>query len=271
MDILGTARRLESKLARTLDRAAQQWTKSGPREPLEVLQAIVDAVEERLEPAGRGTHVFPFNKIKVSVVAPSRETRVRFAALFDGDPTLQDRIAKRLRAAGCDAADVNVKIAYVAHGAPDWTRPDLHIEFDRVAPAEAPPERTSVPDTVRLTVIHGAAEKPAYVFSLARVNLGRCAEVRDSLNRLIRTNQVVFSEGATGANSSVSRRHAHIEYASGPGGQYRICDDRSEHGTGIVRNGRTINVPSGVRGIRLQSGDEVLLGEARLRVKIERG
>ena len=37
MDILGKARKLESKLAQTFDRAAQQWSKSGPRGPLEIL------------------------------------------------------------------------------------------------------------------------------------------------------------------------------------------------------------------------------------------
>lgn len=267
MNILGKARRLESKLARTLDRAAQRWTRSGPREPLEVLHAIVDAIEERLEPAGRGTHVFPFNSIKVSVVARSRETRARLASLFDGDPALRDRIGQRLREAGCDPAGLNVKVAYVAHAAPNWTDPDVHIEFDRVVPADVPPEPAPAPETIRLTVVHGAAEKPAYAFALARINLGRCVEVRDSQNRLIRTNQVVFSENAAAPNTTVSRRHAHLEYA---GGQYRICDDRSAHGTSIVRNGRSINVPSGARGIRVQSGDELLLGEARVRVRIDR-
>ena len=72
MDILNKARKLESKLAHTIDRAAQQWSKSGPRGPLEVLHGILEAVDERIEPAGRGTQVFPFNKIKVTVV---RETR----------------------------------------------------------------------------------------------------------------------------------------------------------------------------------------------------
>jgi hypothetical protein len=35
-----------------------------------------------------------------------------------------------------------------------------------------------------------------------------------------------------------------------------------------VRNGKTISVPAGSRGVRLQSGDEVVLGEARLRLLI---
>jgi predicted component of type VI protein secretion system len=67
----------------------------------------------------------------------------------------------------------------------------------------------------------------------------------------------------------VSRRHAHIDYSDGSG-DYRIIDDRSAHGTSILRNGKTIDVPTGSRGIRLQSGDDIVLGDARLRVKISK-
>ena len=49
---------------------------------------------------------------------------------------------------------------------------------------------------------------------------------------------------------------------------YRLCDDRSAHGTSVQRNGTTIAVPAGPRGVRLQSGDEIALGEARLLVQI---
>src|SRR5688572_6102766 len=133
MDILRRARKLESTLARTLDRASQGWANSGPREPLEVLHGVIDAVEERVEPAGRGRHVFPFNTIKVSVVADSRDARARFAAILDGDPQLQQRVAKRLSDAGCDPTDLRVTIAYVARSEPHWLRPEFHVAFDRVA------------------------------------------------------------------------------------------------------------------------------------------
>ena len=268
MDILGKARRIESKLARTFESKAQQWSQSGPRTPLEVLQAILDAVEERLEPAGRGTHVFPFNRIKVSIVVPTRESRARFAALFDAAPTLQERVRARLRDVAPDAPDPQVKVLYVERAAPTWTMPDMHIEFDRVAAPEVPRDRSPEPETVKIIVVHGTAERPSYALALPRINLGRCSEVRDSRHQLLQTNHVVFTEAETGPNTSVSRRHAHIECA-GELRQFRICDDGSAHGTGIVRNGRTINVPTGARGIRLRSGDEILLGEARVRVRFE--
>ena len=269
MDILSKARKVESTLSRKLDRALQHWTKSAPLEPLETLHAIVDNVEERLEPSGRGQHVFPFNRIKVSILAGSRDSRARFAAVLESDRQLQERITNRLRDARCEPADLQVNVSYVARPAADWTRPEFHVAFDRVAAAE----RASAPGAsaieLRITITHGSAEKPAYTFSVPRVNIGRCAEVRDSRNRLVRTNHVAFTDVNGTTNDTVSRRHAHIDYTDGSA-EYRISDDHSAHGTSIVRNGKTIGVPSGSRGVRVLSGDEIVLGEARIRVKISR-
>ena len=272
MDIFSKARKVESHLARTLDRALQQWSKPGPPEPLETLHAVVEAVEARLEPIGRGRYVFPFNKVKVSIAAGSREARARFAAVLEGDEQLRHRITNRLRDAGCDPTTLHVGVSYAARPGADWPRPDFHIEFDRVAGVEPLRLRADgatarqAPD-LRITVTYGSADKPTYTFAIPRINIGRCAEVRDSRNRLIRTNDVAFTDGDGTTNDTVSRRHAHIDYTGGADG-YRITDDHSGHGTSILRNGETIGVPSGSRGIRLQSGDEIVLGEARLRVKM---
>jgi hypothetical protein len=267
MDIFGKARKLESKVARTIDGVAQQWSRSGPRGPLEVLHAVLDAVEERLEPAGRGAHVFPFNTMKLSVLAASKEARARFAGVLDSAPTLQERVCRHLRALGCDASRVQVGVVYATRPDPTWSSPEFHIDFGRVSQTDLPPTDLASAPEVRLTVASGSADKPAYALRLGRINLGRCAEVRDSRNRLIRTNHVVFKDGAGAANDTVSRRHAHIDYDENTR-TFRLVDDRSAHGTTVVRSGTTIAVPPGSRGVRLQSGDEVILGEARIRVRI---
>ncbi len=269
MDILSKARKMESTLARKFDRALQQWTKSAPLEPLETLHAIVDAVEARLEPAGRGQHVFPFNRIKVSILAESRDSRARFAAVLESDRQLQERIVKKLCDARCEPADLQVSVSYVARSGADWPRPEFYVAFDRVTAAERASAHDASATDLRITVTHGSAEKPAYTFSVPRINIGRCAEVRDSRNRLIRTNHLAFTDVNGATNDTVSRRHAHIDYTDGSA-EYRISDDHSAHGTSILRNGKTIGVPAASRGIRLQSGDEIVLGEARLRVKISR-
>jgi hypothetical protein len=264
MDILSKAKKLESRLARTVDRAAKQWSKSGPRGPLEVLHGILEAVEERLEPAGRGTHVFPFNKIRVLVVAVSPDARARFSGVLDGHPSLQERISKRLHDAGCEAVSPQVRVAYVAHTDPAWASPEFHVDFSRGAVPELPPPEPSPVHEIKLTITNGSAEKPAYALTLDRINLGRCVEVRDSRNHLLRTNHVAFTDAAGAINETVSRTHAHVDCRTD--GEFRLFDDRSAHGTSIVRNGKTISVPAGSRGVRLLSGDEVVLGEARLRV-----
>jgi len=268
VDILGKARRLESRIARTVDRAAQHVLKPDGREPLETMHALVDAIEEEVQPAGRDTRVFPFNRIKVSVVAPTREARARFEAVFDGEPPLQQRIVERLESAGCDVSTLAVKVVYVSEAKPEWGGSEYHVDFDRVAVAAALPEpvRPAI-SRIRLVVVAGTAEQSQYSFAMARIDLGRCAEVRDQRRRLLRTNHVAFADTDAPPNRSVSRRHAHIRYAIDVR-EYRLYDDGSEQGTGELRSGRTIAVPPGSRGIRLQSGDEIVLGEARLRVAL---
>jgi len=48
-----------------------------------------------------------------------------------------------------------------------------------------------------------------------------------------------FEEGADEANATVTRGHAHIRFDATVG-DYRICDDCSEYGTRIFRDGRSI-------------------------------
>jgi hypothetical protein len=74
---------------------------------------------------------------------------------------------------------------------------------------------------------------------------------------------VVFIGDAGDPNPTVSRNHAHIDLTSKPT-EFRLYDDRSAHGTSILRNGHTISP----RGVRLQAEDEIVLGEASLRVEI---
>jgi len=73
MDVLRRARRLESRIAATLDGAARVFSRSRTRGPLEIVHAILDAVEQQIEPTGRGSRVFPFNRLELSVVASSPE------------------------------------------------------------------------------------------------------------------------------------------------------------------------------------------------------
>ena len=269
MNLLRKARDLETKLAATLDRTVGEFVRSGAREPVEIVHGIVEAVQAEIQSSGRGRRVFPFNSIALTILAPSRDARARFEAIFADEPTLRDRILASLAAGSCSVGDLAVAIDYDNKARKHWRTPEFHIEFDRVARPERPAPKPPAAPTprVELTVLHGTAERRTYSFPPStRIDIGRCADVRDSRHRLIRTNHLAFVEGSNGINQTVSRRHAHISYD--PVARcFRLHDDGSEHGTGVVRRGRTLPVPRGVRGVRLESGDEIVLGDARVRVK----
>jgi hypothetical protein len=269
MDILRRVRDLEARIATTVDRTVGGLVQSGTREPLEIVHAIVETMVLEVQASGRGRRVFPFNAVAVSVLAPSRDARARFDAVLGDGPSLRDRMVQRLHAAGCDVGDLDVALEYVAQAPKTWQRQEFHVEFLRVdKPAPTQTAAQATPVRVEVTVLHGTAEKRTYAFSATRIDLGRCGEVRDSRHRLIRTNHVAFVEGSGEVNQSVSRRHAHISHDPGST-EFRLHDDGSEHGTGILRNGRTLAVPRGARGVRLQSSDEIVLGDARLRVRFD--
>ncbi len=269
MDILRKVRDLETKIANRVDRTVGEFVRSGTREPLEIVHAIVETTLREIQASGRGRRVFPFNAVTVFVVAPSRGARARFEAVLVDGPSLRSRVVDRLRSAGCEVTDMAVTVDYVVRPQKGWETPDFHIEFARVAQAERQqPDDDPKPVRLDVTVLNGVAERRTCTFTATRIDLGRCTEVRDSRHRLIRTNHVAFVEGSGDVNQSVSRRHAHISHEP-RSREFRLHDDGSEHGTGIVRAGRTFAVPRGSRGVRLHSGDEIVLGEARLRVRFE--
>jgi len=147
--------------------------------------------------------------------------------------------------------------------------------LNRVAPEEAlavppladePAAPLAAPPAIELEIVAGTGEQAVCVFELARIEIGRCAEVRDRRNRLVRTNHLVFADTDHPLNQTVSRRHAHVDFRPAEAA-FRVYDDGSEQGTSVARTGRTIAVPPGPRGVRLQPGDEIVLGLARVRVK----
>lgn len=266
MDLLVKVRRLESRIARTLESAAERVSGAGRRSPLEVIHGVTEAVEQEVMAAGRGRRVFPYNSVTVRIAAPSPEARSRYEALVEDRPTLRERILDRLRSTGADVRDVTVDVAYAPAAGANWTSPDFHVEFARVTPPPqivevSPPTR----DPIDIAILEGTASRPAYTLNLARIDIGRGVEVRDTRDRLLRTNHVAFTEGDDDVNRSVSRRHAHIT-CDPASGDYRLFDDGSALGTSVLRNGSAIAVRSGSRGVRLGDGDEIALGKARVRV-----
>jgi hypothetical protein len=142
-------------------------------------------------------------------------------------------------------------------------------------PALPPPAPSSTPvpkeitlTPARLLTVTGVSSVPELALDRQRINLGREEEVMDALGRPIRRNELSFPESAHEANASVSRSHAHIGFD--PAGRlWRIFDDGSSLGTSLFREGRRIEVPAHAsRGVALRSGDEIYLGQVRLKFEV---
>ena len=267
MKILDRAARLEKAV---LDRLARRTDLT--RHPLEIYGAILDDIEEATEPGARGTRMFPYNEITVTIAAADAHHRATAEAVFAESPSLAERARTRLRHAGCAGADaVNVTLKFVA-AEPQPGR-EYAIAFRRrPATRQTKPSSPSrVPQhELHAAVIAGAAFRSRYSFTTGRINIGRLADVVDRQQRIVRKNQIVFVDGDDAIGQSVSRAHAHITFDPATG-DARLHDDGSTHGTHVVRGGRTLAVPrGGGRGLKLQDGDEVQLGQARLRVEVRR-
>jgi len=258
-DWLEAARRLESSLTSRVEGASTRVSGGSPRHPIEVIHAIVNSVGREVEAVGRDRRMFPYGGIRVSLLARSAKERARLEAACSAVPSLTDRIAAQLAAADCTGTAPAVEFVFVETPAPDWAHSEFDIEYTG--------PRVTSPMAIELTITHGTAAATQYRFGAAPISLGRGREVRDAGQRLLRVNDVAFADQDDAVNGSVSRQHARIE-PDAAGQWFRLYDDASARGTCVIRRGRGVPVPRGTRGLRLQSGDEIVLGQARVIVAL---
>ncbi len=243
-----------------------------PTEPLEIRQAIIQAIVDLTHPAGRGRRVLPFDRIDVEILAPAADGRRVFEAVLARDEGLERAVTRALATAGCEgSAPCSIAVHYRKRTPSGWTPDQRFAVAGRVeprVPAAVPTDSLApaVLPLVVLKVVKGRATRKSVEVRAERINIGRHEEVTDRDRRLVRRNQLVFAEGEP-LSDTVSRAHAHIRCA--PGGECRLRDDNSAYGTRIVRAGQTIEVlPTNTRGVRLQPGDELHLGRAIVRFDI---
>jgi hypothetical protein len=253
---------LFSDIEKTIERGFRQWTERmfGPAQSDELIvlhRAILEEIETGIEVVSRGRKIFPHASLAVTLVSPDAARRDLLQAAFAGEDRLQNDIHEALERAGCEVPHGFHVAVRTAESGP---RPFV---IEEGPAAETQPAAPPAPRLGRLVVVKGKAERPEYAIEKPRTNIGRIAELTDSEHRVARRNDVVFEDGADPVNDTVSRRHAHIRLEDG---EFRICDDGSEFGTRVFRDGRGIEVPSGNRrGERLRPGDEIYLGRACLR------
>jgi len=251
-------RRIDEKL-RSLLRSSSPEQK---RELLEIHRAVLDDVAAHVDTLPRGKQAFVYTQLDVRILLPDPALRRSFELVFiEGDALSRD-IRQRLEDQRVEVpARISVQVELVPDLSPDVAARGFDIHYGN-APVQQPSEEVT---EVRFTILSGSAQQPELSLKKKRINLGRLAEVMDAEQRLTRQNDVAFRDDAPAPNQSVSRAHAHIEFDPETA-VYRIYDDRSAHGTTVIRDGAVIPVPPGPsKGVALQDRDEILLGQARVR------
>lgn len=233
--------------------------------PLEISQAVVDQVERKAQPIGRGRKTFPYTRVVVRIRQTSAD-RPALDAAFAG---LGDRVRERLAELRCDASKaLDVKVLLLKKVPADWT-PDQLFTVEYQAPPEtaAAAHATTASSSLNITIVRGASSKKAYSFTEPLISIGRTPDPTDEEGR-VRRNRIAFLDTVDGVTETVGRVHAHIRFDP-QAREYRLFDDGSSNGTSIVRHGASIPVPPrDPRGVRVCSGDEVQIGRAILRIVI---
>lgn len=228
------------------------------REPVEIRRAIIRAITDQVQSKGGGHYFFPFREVGVEILARDATEQQLFEASFDpADFTAEVRsqIADR----GCTGVDVVVRIAVKEETTDPPTLP-YRIRYQRQAAAL----QTVFPrPCARLIVVHGNTDAPDLPLDRDLFYIGRMKEVMNTLGGLERRNQLAFDATET----TVHRKHACIKYDPSEGKFRAFNDPESSLGTSVFREGRVI-VCDSTRGVQLRSGDEILLGEGRVRFEI---
>jgi len=262
--------KLFSDIEKTIERGFHHFAERvfGEAESDELLlvhRAILEEIEGKVQTLARGKRVFPYSRVRVTLASADADRRAVYQTAFAEGGRLEADIRDALEGAQCGLPRtfaVEVKAEEGQPGAKPFAI-EYGLDVPRPVPRVASQPRPASATHGLLVVVKGKAERSEYPLDKVRTNIGRLAELTDAEQRVVRRNDIVFEEGADEANATVSRRHAHIRLDAG---EYRICDDESEFGTRVFRDGRPIEVPAGNRrGEKLRPGDEVYLGRACLR------
>lgn len=229
--------------------------------PLDLLLASLDDVERRVQPAGRGRRLFPYNRILIRIAGVHADRFAIDAVFANFDERLRERFEEL-------KVDRPALVTSEVELGPSTAAPGLSVECvdDGTRPAAEPtPEKPVF--IVTLAVIRGTCEQSEYTLEERRILIGRTAEPTDMYGQT-RRNHVVFTETRDGVNETVGRAHARLELDE-DAGHYLLFDEGGSNPTSIVRAGRTIKVtPRDPRGVRVLSGDQIQLGRAILKLTV---
>lgn len=251
-------RRIDEKLRGLLSTASPDQK----RELLEIHRAVLDDVAAHVDTFRRGKQTFAYSHLEVQILLPDPALRRSYELIFIEADALSRNIRLRLEDQRVELpTHFVVQVELVPELPSDVTARGFDVRYGSI-PTPEPSEEVM---EVRFTVIAGTAQHQEVCVKKKRIYLGRLAEVVDANQRLTRQNDVAFRDDGPAPNPSVSRAHAHLEFDAEKA-VFRLFDDRSAQGTAVIRDGSVIPVPQGPsKGVSLRNGDEIVLGQARLR------
>lgn len=227
-------------------------------EPIELRREVLREVADQVQPAGNGEYLFPFTGIKVELFASDAAQQGPLEAIFSLPGFTDDVVAAIAdRGPKVPKLDVQVEVKVTPDGDEPPSAP-YRINYQR---SVSPVAQAAVPRPhARLIVLEGRADVNELLIERDLVYIGRMKDVVHSRTGLDRQNQLAFDASET----TVSRRHARLEYDP-DSGKFRLYNDPEQ--TSVSHDGRIIPCDS-TRGVQLRSGDQLILGKARLRFEI---
>jgi hypothetical protein len=223
------------------------------REPVEIRREVLREIAEQVQPAGNGEYLFPYTAVRVELYAADEAQQGPLEAIF-AMPGFADDVNATITDRGSHVRNVEVDVQVSI--APDAAVP-YRVAYQRAASSKPAAKRPAA----RLVVLEGRAEISEVSIDRDLVYIGRLKQVINSTSGLERQNQLAFDATET----TVSRKHARIEYDVASG-KFRLYNDPET--TSVSRDGRGIPCDA-TRGLQLRSGDEIILGKARVRFEIE--
>jgi len=259
--VTGTLR----ETARTVRERVRTFFEAPPASdagPLELLHAALDDLERRAQASGRGSRVFPYTRVVVHVAQRGAD-RAAIEAVFG---RLGERLRERLAEIRC-APPASLAVSVSVTDDADAGAPLLRVECGSDTDAAPPPAAAPAVPELHVTIVRGRCDRADYAFAGGAVSIGRGAEPADALGR-VRRNDIAFLDERDGVTETVARAHARIAFDTALGA-YVLFNESSSNPTYLVRAGRSLRVsPRDPRGVRVQSGDEIQIGRAVLRIAV---
>ncbi len=237
-------------------------------EPIEIHRAILEELESQVVAAGGGRRVFPFATVEVRLLAAGAEQRARLEAVVQEGWELERELRERLAPRDVRVpAGLAIGVSVTEEDGPEFGGRRYAISCRKADELGSEGTVLRGRPGLRFTILKGKTARETYDLTADRVYLGRLEEVLDAVGRVKRRNDIAFLEEGE-VNQTVSREHARIAWDAEIGA-FRVRDEGSASGTRLFRDGRPIEVSGHDRqGVRLQSGDEIYLGRAAVRVEL---